>query len=210
MEPEGSLPCSQKLDVGPYSASAESSSPHLSLSPNVHLNVILPPTPRSSQWSLPFGPPNQNPGRLERELQMVQLSATMCSCIAILWFSLVRFAAITLYIASQRVFIIVYFVMTQSGNFWIHPSIGMSHMRMGISVIDHGSYIKRRTRFDSWPEHHRLLSHSSPPVWTTSVCYGQIRRPVQESWKMICKTDKKSTPVRKLKAELTPKQRKCS
>jgi hypothetical protein len=29
--------------------------------PKVQLNVILPPTPRSSQWSLPFGPPNQNP-----------------------------------------------------------------------------------------------------------------------------------------------------
>jgi hypothetical protein len=29
--------------------------------PKVHLNVILPPTPMSSQWSLTFGPPNQNP-----------------------------------------------------------------------------------------------------------------------------------------------------
>jgi hypothetical protein len=29
--------------------------------PKVHLNVILPPTPRSFQWSLAFGPPNQNP-----------------------------------------------------------------------------------------------------------------------------------------------------
>jgi hypothetical protein len=29
--------------------------------PKVHLNVILPPTPRSSQWSLAFRPPNQNP-----------------------------------------------------------------------------------------------------------------------------------------------------
>jgi hypothetical protein len=29
--------------------------------PKVHLNVILPPTPRSSQWSLAFGPPNQIP-----------------------------------------------------------------------------------------------------------------------------------------------------
>jgi hypothetical protein len=29
--------------------------------PKVHLNVILPPTSRSSQWSLTFGPPNQNP-----------------------------------------------------------------------------------------------------------------------------------------------------
>jgi hypothetical protein len=32
--------------------------PHLI---KVHLNVILPPTPRSSQRSLTFGPPNQNP-----------------------------------------------------------------------------------------------------------------------------------------------------
>jgi hypothetical protein len=29
--------------------------------PKVHLNVIFPPTPRSSQWSLTFGPPNKNP-----------------------------------------------------------------------------------------------------------------------------------------------------
>jgi hypothetical protein len=50
---------------------------------------------------------------LERELQMVQLSATRCSCIAILCVSLVSFAAITLCVASQRVFIVVsvYFVI---------------------------------------------------------------------------------------------------
>jgi hypothetical protein len=35
-------------------------------------------------------------GCLERELQMVELSATRCSCIAILWVSLVSFATITL------------------------------------------------------------------------------------------------------------------
>jgi hypothetical protein len=52
-------------------------------------------------------------GCLERELQMVQLSATRCSCIAILWVSLVSFAATTLCVAFQRVFIVVsvYFVM---------------------------------------------------------------------------------------------------
>jgi hypothetical protein len=50
-------------------------------------------------------------GRLERELQMVQLSATRCSCIASLWVCLVGFAAITLCVASQRVFIVVYFVI---------------------------------------------------------------------------------------------------
>jgi hypothetical protein len=47
---------------------------------------------------------------------MVQLSATRCSCIAILLVSLVSFVAITLCVASQRVFIVivvavVYFVM---------------------------------------------------------------------------------------------------
>jgi hypothetical protein len=58
-------------------------------------------------------------GRLERELQMVRLSATRCSCIAILWVSAVNFAAIIFFVASQRVFI-VNSLSTQSGNFWIH------------------------------------------------------------------------------------------
>jgi hypothetical protein len=48
-------------------------------------------------------------GRLERELQMVQLSATSCSFIVILCVSLVNFATITRCVASQRVFIAVYF-----------------------------------------------------------------------------------------------------
>jgi hypothetical protein len=52
-------------------------------------------------------------GNLEWELQMVQLSATRCSCIAILWVSLVSFAAITFCVASQGVFIAVsvYFII---------------------------------------------------------------------------------------------------
>jgi hypothetical protein len=51
---------------------------------------------------------------------MVQLSAMRCSCIAILWVSLVSFAAITLCVASRRVFIVIS-LSTQPGNFWIHP-----------------------------------------------------------------------------------------
>jgi len=52
-------------------------------------------------------------GRLERERQMAQLSATRCSCIAILWVSLVSSAAITLYVASQQVIpkVSIYFVI---------------------------------------------------------------------------------------------------
>jgi hypothetical protein len=52
-------------------------------------------------------------GCLEQELQMVQLCATRCSFIAILWGSLVSFVTITLCVASQWVFIftVVYFII---------------------------------------------------------------------------------------------------
>jgi hypothetical protein len=40
----------------------------------------------------------------------------------------VSFAAITLCVTCQLVFI-VYFVMTQSGNFWIHPRISQLSLR---------------------------------------------------------------------------------
>jgi hypothetical protein len=42
---------------------------------------------------------------------MVQLSATWRSCIGILCINLVSFAAITLCFASQRAFVVVYFVI---------------------------------------------------------------------------------------------------
>jgi hypothetical protein len=42
-------------------------------------------------------------GRLKQELQMLQLSATRCSCIAIVWVSLLSFTVITICVASQRV-----------------------------------------------------------------------------------------------------------
>jgi hypothetical protein len=62
-------------------------------------------------------------GRLEPELQMLQLPATRCSCIAILWVSLVSFAAITLYVSSQRVIpkVYIYFVNDSIRKIWINP-----------------------------------------------------------------------------------------
>jgi hypothetical protein len=54
-------------------------------------------------------------GRLKRELQMIQLSATRCSCIDILWVSLASFATITLCFASQRVFKCCLF------RYWLSP-----------------------------------------------------------------------------------------
>jgi hypothetical protein len=68
-------------------------------------------------------------GRLERELQMVQLSATRCRRIAILWVSPVSFAAITLCVASQRVFIVVYFVIDTARKLLYTPSYIYNNFR---------------------------------------------------------------------------------
>jgi hypothetical protein len=61
------------------------------LGKSMNFSKILGCTQRFPDW-----PPGAR-------LQMVQLFATRCSCIAILWVSLLSFAAITLYVASQRV-----------------------------------------------------------------------------------------------------------
>jgi hypothetical protein len=58
-------------------------------------------------------PKSVRTGRPERGLQMIQLSTSECSYIAILCVSLVSFAATTLCVASQRVsavVVVVYFV----------------------------------------------------------------------------------------------------
>jgi hypothetical protein len=63
-------------------------------------------------------------GHLKRKLQMVQLCATRCSFIDILWVSLVSSAAITLCVASQLVFIVVsvYFVIDSVRKLLDRPS----------------------------------------------------------------------------------------
>jgi hypothetical protein len=67
---------------------------------------------------------NFRTGRLEPQLHIVHLYVTGYGCVAILRVSLVSFVAITLFVASQLVFIVIVVVVpfsTQSGNFWIHP-----------------------------------------------------------------------------------------
>jgi hypothetical protein len=78
-------------------------------------------------------------GCLKRELQMVQLSATRCSCNAILWVSLVSFVATTLCVASQRVFIVVYFVIGWVRKLLDTPSytdIGTGYCGRLFSIIE--------------------------------------------------------------------------
>jgi len=55
MDPEYLLPCLQESTTGPYTE-PDASSPHLpSSSRKIHSNIIFPSTPRSSEWSFPFG-----------------------------------------------------------------------------------------------------------------------------------------------------------
>jgi hypothetical protein len=78
---------------------------------------------------------------------MVQLSATRCSCIAILRVSLVGFVAITLCVASQRVIlkVSVYFVIDSVRKLLDTPSYGLkdgptshpSKSQVFLSTLDH-------------------------------------------------------------------------
>jgi hypothetical protein len=74
-------------------------------------------------------------GHLERELQMVHLTATRCSCFAVFWASVKRFATITLCVASQRVLLVViYFVIDSVRKLLVTPSYG--HKYESIIQID--------------------------------------------------------------------------
>jgi len=66
-------------------------------------------------------------GHLERDLQMLQLSATRCSCIAILWVILVSLPPQPFVLLLNECLLLFMLLSTQSGNFWIHPRIFHSH-----------------------------------------------------------------------------------
>jgi hypothetical protein len=68
-------------------------------------------------------------GRLERELQVVQVSATICTCIATLWVSLVSFVATTLCVSFQRVFIRYVFRYNSVRKLLDTPSYWSSEVR---------------------------------------------------------------------------------
>jgi hypothetical protein len=59
-DPEGSSPHSQQPANGPYSEPGESTPYPLAYLPKVRFDLILPPTPWSSKWSLSFGFSHQN------------------------------------------------------------------------------------------------------------------------------------------------------
>jgi hypothetical protein len=68
---------------------------------------------------------------------MVKLSATRCSCIAILCVSVVSFAAITLVVAFQRVFVVVsvYFVIDSVRKLLDTPSYTSKRHTFAVSFL---------------------------------------------------------------------------
>jgi hypothetical protein len=102
---------------------------------------------------------------------MAQLSATRCSCIAILWVSLVSFAAVTLCVRFQRVFIfvIVYFVIDSVRKLLDTPSY---------ICYDTVSYCKALWAHYSTPKlHYRYLNinifnQNSFRIGLVTIIYG--------------------------------------
>jgi hypothetical protein len=87
-------------------------------------------------------------GHLERELQMVHLSAGRCSCMAIFWVSLVSFASITLRITSQRGIpkVSVYFVIDSVRKLLVTPSYTWTTLPVGVGgQLRNGSGAKNRS-----------------------------------------------------------------
>jgi hypothetical protein len=68
-------------------------------------------------------------------------------------------AAITLCVASQRVFIVVsvYFVMIQSGNFWIHPRTWVFLVNNETSALKIGKFIHFTSRPDQLSKGYRRI-----------------------------------------------------
>jgi hypothetical protein len=123
-------------------------------------------------------------GGLERELQMIQLSATRCSCIAILWISLVSFAVNTLCVASQRAFIDVngYFVIDSVRN--LLATLSYSHAYVWRALCTSQKDLNRPhcsayTYFGRWM-HARGAVYVCPPVifklllWNYSTDFDEI------------------------------------
>jgi hypothetical protein len=79
----------------------------------------------------------------------------------------VSFAAITICVASERVFVVVYFGMTKSGNFWIYP-----HMLFLVAISHFIKQVEGKSKLfpvlNYAPRHEEVLGqlrYSSTPSW---------------------------------------------
>jgi len=100
----------------------------------------------------------------------------------------VSFANITFCVASQRVFILVsvYFVMTQSGNFWINPrraGLAQSVWRLN-GLDDRGSFPGRERNIYIYLRHRVQAGSGAHPASypvDTGGTFSGVKRPGRES-----------------------------
>jgi hypothetical protein len=84
--------------------------------------------------------------------QMVQFSATRCRCIDILWVSLLSFAAVTLCVASQRVFVVVYFIidsvrkLIDTFSYYLHSLWRFGYVSRTLNDFNCGSFFSKHVR----------------------------------------------------------------
>jgi hypothetical protein len=107
-------------------------------------------------------------GRLERELQVVQFSASRRSCIAILWFSLASFAVIILCVASQLVFIVavVCLVIDSVRKLLNTPSYIRKSSKTLLSDTEASCFFKRTTTV--------VFASRCWSWWVTFALFNQI------------------------------------
>jgi hypothetical protein len=114
-------------------------------------------------------------GCLEQELQMVQLFAIRCSCITILWVSVVSFATITLCVASQWVFvavvIVVYFFVDSVQKLLDTPSYTVLHNKgKGVWVLWKGE----ETRWNVFRRFCLISAFCGPPKKEQTIALRKL------------------------------------
>jgi hypothetical protein len=122
-------------------------STHVITDPDVVPKVVLPIFSTCTLYDGIFK--SFRTGCLERELQVVQISATRCSCIAILWVSLVS-------VASQGAFIalVIYFVF-----YSVRKLLDTASMHI---------YAHKRARAHTHTHTHKVQVIIHKPIWMTS------------------------------------------
>jgi hypothetical protein len=109
---------------------------------------------------------------------MVQLPATKCSCIAILWVSLGSFTAITLCVASQQVIqtVSVYFVMDSVRKLLDTPSYA-AHTTWRCVCTCHHTNSKDKIQ-------HSLVTNIAQKYFTRSPCYFLYKKCLHKSFSL--------------------------
>jgi hypothetical protein len=127
-------------------------------------------------------------GRLERELQMVQLCSIRWSCIAIFWVSLVSFVAITLYVASRRVIpkVSFYFIIDSVRKLLHTPSydLGFSrrfYYRYLMQLIAREDFIEQCVMFPAPSYPHKMTVVYSLLSALLYVDWRKFRAPEERS-----------------------------